>query len=89
MKPQDFALSNFAQACGQCSSLKPRVDRIAGLRVRALKVQQIAGLLAHAGAAQSHASRCERAQTSSQRERWVGGWNFFCNPAHELKSLSG
>jgi hypothetical protein len=69
MKPQDFAPSNFGQAAGERRGFKACMDRVAGLRMRALKVQQVSGLLAHAGSAQSNTGRGERAQSSGQSGR--------------------
>jgi hypothetical protein len=64
MESKDLRASDCAKVRRQRHSLKPRMNGISSLRVRALELEQVARLLADAGAAQPYAGRGERAQAA-------------------------
>jgi hypothetical protein len=67
VQAEDFCSGDFGQGCCEGGGFKAAVDGVAGLGVATLKVEQVAGLKAHAGPAQPDAGRGERTQASGQR----------------------
>ena len=85
MQTQDRIAEDFCERLPPTLRLQAGMNGVAGLRVGELKVEQVARLLADAGAAQSYAGRSERTQSA----RPARGRGRMVALAHAVSSLSG
>jgi hypothetical protein len=82
MEAEHWKARGFGEMGCKSSSFKAGVHGVASLRVGALKVEQVTGLEAHAGAAQSNAGGSESTQPG-------GRFGAREQVAHAESSLSG